>query len=114
MSCVQSVAATQVWKEVPGHRGVFVDMASIVHIDVSGVPHKHCKLGDPTNSCHPPPADTTANIKVDGAINEGTQFWCDNPTGFEIGDWHFGKVGGEEHVIPTAATKLTVCGAPKR
>lgn len=97
------------WKAVPGHRGVYVNMASIVQIDVSGIPYRQCVAGGPPDSCDLPPADTNADIKVDGAISKGTRFWCKNP-GVKMGDWHFGVVGGKEHVIPMAATKLIVCG----
>jgi hypothetical protein len=104
--------AKPVWKAVPNHKGVFVDMASIVHIDVSGVPYRHCVAGGPPDSCDMPPADTKADVKVDGAIANAIRFYCKN-SAVSVGDLHFGTVGGKEHIIPIAATKLIVCGPPK-
>ncbi|HEX3808667.1 MAG TPA: hypothetical protein VHW02_03110 [Rhizomicrobium sp.] len=112
VSCAQPIEAGHIWKEVPDHRGVFVDMASIVHVDVSRIAYRHCMPDGPPDSCDPPPFDTKADIKVGDAISTGLGFWCSTPD-TEMGDVRFGKVGGEEHIIPTAAIKPIVCGSSK-
>lgn len=110
----QAAIGNPVWKAVPGHPDVFVDVSSIVHPKFADSPLYHCTgdIPSPPSPCRPPPADTKATVKADGAISEDTDFYCSTP-GMEIGDVHFGIVGGEEHVVPMEATKLIVCGASK-
>jgi hypothetical protein len=109
----QTVDAKPVWKAVPNREGVFVDMTSIVHFDVSNGP-SHCDpaVPSPPQRCPLPPPDTTADIKVDDAIAKAYGFWCKNPH-VKIGNAEFGIVGGEAHSIPVNAAKRIVCGAPK-
>jgi hypothetical protein len=113
-SGTQAASAHPDWKAVPGHNGVFVDTNSIAHHKVADDPSYHCKgsVPSPPAHCGLPPGDTTADIKVDGAIAKAAEFYCNAP-GFEVGDVHFGTVGGKEHIIPTDATKLIVCGSSK-
>jgi hypothetical protein len=97
------------WKPVPNYPGVFIDVASIAHFEVQDNPAYHCRPDAPPDTCRLPPPDATADVKVDGAISKATRFYCKGQV--EVGDWHFGIVGGEEHVIPMAATKKIVCGS---
>jgi hypothetical protein len=103
--------ANPIWKAVPFHKGVFVDMTSITHVEVKDIPPCRCKGPAPPCHCRLPPADTRADIKVDGALAKGIEFWCRKNSGIEFGDLEFGTVGGPSHTIPTAATKLIVCGS---
>jgi len=109
----QPADAKPIWKAVPGHKGVFVDIRSIVHVDTSQLDYRRCVTGGrgPLHPCLPSP-DTKADIKVDGAISKDTRFYCAK-TGVEVGDMHFGTVGSPDHVIPVGATKLIVCGSTK-
>jgi hypothetical protein len=94
------------WKAVPQHRNVFVDLKSIHRVAV--VPAR--------DAYHLPSADTQADIKVSGHISKMTGFYCDQP-GIELGDMHFGEFDGDKKhafgVIPMADVRAVVCSPSK-
>jgi hypothetical protein len=109
-ACTQSSDAARVWKAVPDHSGVFVDMASPVAI--SNFPYKSCEPGRmPTEPCSVP-LDTKADVKVDGVMFNGIPYWCKNPDDKVELDV-FRIVNGKDHTVPMAATKLVVCASSK-
>jgi len=95
------------WKPVPGYPGAFIDMASLVHRDTSGIPRdpEHDPFG---------PADTTVDATVHGYLVHGVGFYCDQAV--QLGDLHFqvgnGGIGPIKFaVFPTTAAQPMVCGA---
>ena len=106
-TCAQAVKSKHNWKPVPNHDGVFVDMASVQHRPATPA----------RDAYHLPGPDTTADIKVDGQIAQGTDFWCARPD-IDFGDVTFGEfrpgdppTGTKLGVIPMKDTRAVVCGA---
>jgi hypothetical protein len=110
-ACVTAALAAETsrhWKAVPGHDGVFVDLASIKTIDLS--------RWRPRPAHHMRPPETEADVMVNGQILEHERFWCHLP-GMVVGDTSFGECDPNappepcktSGTYPTMAVMVVVC-----
>src|SRR3954468_3384555 len=65
------------WIPVPGHKNVYVDLASIQHF-------RSQHIGGPSNMV--PTPDTSVDVKIGQRVEDGVSLWCKGR--FVFGDAH--------------------------